>query len=175
MKIRLLVLAVTIGLVIADSWVYFIAPAPDFSYLIEDANRGSEIPADDNDPFLTDLLVKYFGWHSLSAHSVQHAWAAGFYHHVERFVIHLSPEEFADLKAHIDSTMKDRPQESFGKPSLGPDSSRADQFKWWNPPNKNAFLVPVGGIPDQAGEIIGDYIFEYDPETQLLYIDATTV
>jgi hypothetical protein len=153
-------------------------PKPVFrTFTEEEINNGWEEPADDKNPFLTGLLVKNFGWHALPPHSVQHAWAAGFAHHAERFVIHLSPEVFADLKAHIDSTLAKGPkQEPYPNPSLGPDPSAGDRFKWWAPPHKSAFSFSLGGDAiKETGELIGNYILEYDPQTQLLYIDAATL
>jgi hypothetical protein len=173
----LLLVSALVLLVFLSKWFLFNESTGVFRTIsLEEANRGSEVPADDSDPFLTVLFTKCFNWHSLPPHSVQHTWSAGLIHHAERYVIHLSPEDFADLKSHIDSYVKEHPQEPYGKLSLGPDTSTVNQLKWWTPPNKNAFSFSIGINEDKQSEaVLGDYIFEYDPDTQLLYIDATTV
>lgn len=104
------------------------------------------------------------GWHKLPPGSILHEWR-WLLEIRRKFLIRLSPDEFADLKAHFDSTQLGK--SSVQKDAFRPEEPDESKCGWWKPPNKNVFYF---SLLDESG-LYGDYYMEYDPKSQLLYLD----
>jgi hypothetical protein len=169
----LLILAILFLASLGD--LFFFNKPPDVFHPLtkEEAERGCEIAANDNAPFLKELLVQKFGWDKLPANSVQHVWMAGFWRDGrERLVIRLSPEEFDDLKAHIDSYLAKEPRQDSDCEHPFSTDSPGNRFKWWVPPGKTVFSFRLDYASNEINRLFAGYTMEYDPVPQLLYIDA---
>ncbi len=134
--------------------------------LLDQMEKGVEVPPNPNDEFLTALFRGYFGCQEASLYDVQHGWYAGTLHHKERFIIKLKPELFAQLERQMSTKVK------IVRPALFLKS--AHDSDWWTPPNKAACHFETNENHDLPN-VQGTYKMEYDPTSELLYLEGNTV